>query len=79
MGKESIGYLQESTKCISWNKKYFSKDSVSLCITFRIFPKVSFLLNCHAATESTAATYTEKTTRKKSCVNNLLYDSWKHF
>ena len=30
--------------------------------------------------KSTAATYTERTWRKKSCLlNNLLYNSWKHF
>ena len=67
MGNESIGYLQESAKCISPNKKYFSKNNVSLCITFRNFPKVPFLLNSHAATESTAATYTGRTIRK-SCL-----------
>ena len=36
----------------------------SLCITFRNFSKVPCLLNSHAATESTAATYTERTIRK---------------
>ena len=55
---------------------YFSKNNVSLCITFGNFPKVPFLLNSHAATESSAATYTERTVRKKSCLNNLLYNSW---
>ena len=64
MGKESIGYLQESTKCISENKKHFSEKNVCLCITFRNFPKVPFLLNSHAATESTTATYTERTIRR---------------
>ena len=29
--------------------------------------------------KSTAATYTERTIRKKSFLNNLLYNSWKHF
>ena len=42
---------------------------MSVCV------KVSFLLNSHAATENTAATYTERTIRKKSCLNNLLYNS----
>ena len=29
--------------------------------------------------KSTAATYAERTARKKSCLNNLLYKSRKHF
>ena len=36
-------------------------------------------MNSHATTESTAATYTERTIRKKSCLNNLFYNSRKHF
>ena len=64
IGKESIGYLQESAKDISSNKKYFSKSNVSLGISFRSFPKVLFLVNSHAATESTAVTYPEGTIRK---------------
>ena len=50
-----------------------------MCITFRNIPKVPFPLNTHDATESTAATYTERTIRKKSCLNSLWYNSWKHF
>ena len=45
MGKESIGYVQESAKC---KTKVIRKNNVSLCITFRNFPKVLFLLNSHA-------------------------------
>ena len=29
--------------------------------------------------KSNAATYAERTIRKKSCLNNLLHNSWKHF
>ena len=29
--------------------------------------------------KSTAATYTERAIKKKSCLNNLTYNSWKHF
>ena len=29
--------------------------------------------------KSTATTYAERTIRKKSCLNDLLYNSWKHF
>ena len=42
-------------------QKVFLKNNATFCITFRNFPKVPFLLNSHAATESTAATYTERT------------------
>ena len=53
MGKGNIEYLQESANIISLNKKYFLKNNVSLCIAFRNFPKVPFLLKSHTATEST--------------------------
>ena len=45
-------------------KKISYSGQHSLCITFRNFPKVPYLLNSHAATESTAANYTERTIRK---------------
>ena len=64
MGKESIGYLQESEKMYSLIQKVFLKKTMPVCVTFRNFPKVPFFLNSHAATESTAATYTERIIRK---------------
>ena len=59
---EKFGHLHLCLSLYSTFKtKSISKNNVSFCITFRNFPKVPFLLNSHAATESTAATYTERT------------------
>ena len=57
---------------------YFLKQKVFLKIQCQFVYKVPFLLNSHAANKSTAATYTERTISKKGCLNNLLYNSWKH-
>ena len=52
---------------------------------FLICCLIHWVCSWHAALgmlpiKSTAATYTERTRRKKSCLlNNLLYNSWKHF
>ena len=46
---------------------------------FLICCLIHWVCSWHAAIKSTAATHIERTIRKKSCLNTLLYNSWKHF
>ena len=59
---------------------YFFVVSKSSLGTNTLFLKMKYCIGmhnwaCYQPIKSTAATYTERTMRKKSCLNNLLYNS----